>query len=131
MRLHQQSKYGVIGFGHFDDIELTQLSTYFYIPYLREILERMERISQYGVLTLGTSKYAVDRDLTPLIQLSFVNYYEGYTEKEGLIFAPRAPMPAYSDGELMIDTFLDKNAEWFDDFPGYCPPDGKLMEVDE
>lgn len=128
MNVHQQSKYGVIGFGHFTDFEMTQLSTYFYIPFLREILERMERESLYAVITLGTSKRSSNLDLTPLIHLSFVNYCDGYAEKEGLILAPRAPMPKSYDGELMIDRFLENNSEWFDEFPGYEPDDGKYME---
>lgn len=131
MKVHQQSKYDIIAFGHFTDFEMTQLSTYFYIPFLREILERMERISPYAVITLGTSKRSSDLDLTPLIHLSFVDYSKSHVEKEGLILAPRAPMPKYSDGELMINRFLENNSEWFDDFPGYEPDDGKYMEVEE
>lgn len=121
MNVRQQSKYGILGFGHFTDVEMTKLSTYFNISFLREILEKMEEISPYAVLTLGVSPYASKKGLCAPIHLSFVNIDEGRVETEGLFLSPRSPIPPYTDGELVIDKFLEKNADWFDEFPGYDP----------
>lgn len=121
MKVWQQSKYGILGFGHFTDVEMTKLSTCFYISFLREILEKMEEISPLAVLTLGVSPKGSEKGYPPLIHLSFVNCKEGRVEKEGLLFPPWSPMPPYTYGELVIDKFLDKNADWFDEFPGYDP----------
>ena len=128
MKVWQQSKYGVLGFGHFTDVEMTKLSTFIDISFLREILEKMEEISPYAVLTLGVAPKGSEKGYPPIIHLSFVNCKEGWVETEGLLLPPRSPMLPYTDGELMIDKFLDKNADWFDEFPGYEPMDGICME---
>lgn len=130
MKVWQQSKYGILGFGHFTDVEMTKLSTFIDISFLREILEKMEKISPYAVLTLGVSPIGSEKGYPPLIHLSFVNCEEGRVETEGLFLPPRSPMLPYTDGELVIDKFLEKNADWFDEFPGYEPANIILKEED-
>lgn len=113
------SRDDIIALGYFEEEDTILGETYIFIPYLRFILERMEEISSFGVITLGQTPHTAEC-IPPLLQISFVNQYSPHpykhVEKEGIFLAPRSPMPPRlcDESPCLIDEFLDKNKVLFE-----------------
>ena len=123
MKLNSLVKSGILGIGEFDEKDTIKGRTYFYIPFLRAVLERMEKVGNYAVLTLGSTNAPVSKEGSDLIHISFVSDLPGekYVENEGVFIAPRAPMPRGAANSVMILEFMNECSSWFSDFPYSMP----------
>lgn len=123
VKLNYLVKSGIMGIGELEEKDTIKGRTYFYIPFLRAVLERMEKVSKYAVLTLGSTNAPVSKEGSDLIHISFVSDFPGeeYVENKGVFIAPRAPMPRSAADSVMILEFMNECSDWFSESPYSMP----------
>ena len=117
MKLILRTPGDIVATGRVSGMDMIQGRTYFYTPYLRQILEAMERYSSYATLTLFRPRL---RDDATLIQLCFVDPVKKVRERNGIILAPRAPLPPQGDeDDRLLAQFVANDFGYLEEMVDY------------
>ena len=122
MKLILRTPGDIVATGRFSEMDIIQGRTYFYTPYLRQILEAMERYSPYATLTLGRPRNStlLLHDDAALIQLCFVDPVRKVRERDGIILAPRTPLPPQGDeDDRLLAQFAANDFGYLEEMENY------------
>ena len=122
MKLILRTPGDIVATGRVSGMDMIQGRTYIYTPYLRQILEAMERYSSYATLTLGRPRNSTPtlHDDAALIQLCFVDTVKKVRERNGIILAPCTPLPPQGDeDDILLAQFVANDFGYLEEMENY------------